>query len=816
MAWLKEVFKFKIRGGRLAAAIHLVLCLVLAFSVLGNLVAWGASGNERCETYTVMHPDEETRERWIAAYDSAPRACVDGEGFQVPSPSGSLNLLNHLEYTPVERDQGSCGNCWAWAGTACLEIALDVQEEVKDRLSVQYLHSCKDGNYACCGGWLSGFADFYDPGSGGSGQCIPWSNANASWQDGSSSCGAGASSVSCESISTAPDYPIFSIEDVTIETQTVDQATAIANIKSVLHQDKAAWFGFFLPDDAAWLDFRNFWEYSGESAVYDIDKFCGVPYEGGGGHAVLCAGYDDEDPDNSYWIMLNSWGTTTDRPNGLFRVDMDMAYDCVNGPDYSFFWQALDVTFGAMPDITVFPGSFNVTLPPGAIWSDTLSIGNDGGVPLTYNITDWETTGWSSALMSNENLLLQPASMELPTPLEIGLAETENAAEAGSGWQNIMTDDFEGAFPGMWTIYCGATDAYWGKDSYNPHGGLYSAFCAKGGTEGVDPPAEYRNDMYSWMIYGPFSLEDAVAADLSFSYWMDTQVDHDYLFCGATVDGLDFYGWSASGDSGGWVDGELDLTDVYVLGNLCGQSHVWVVFAFVSDASITYEGVFIDDVALRQIIPQDCLWLDESPISGSVGHGDSNNITVTINATGLAAAYYTAEIIIASNDADGTPAIVPVNLHATVMDADFSADSGFPEYPTEGYTGVTQFNFSGETGGGTPPYAYEWDFDNDAIVDSTDETPGYTYLSSGMYTVALTVGDSLLDSDTEIKVDYIMACEPGDGNGDGFIDMGDVTRVERIILELVAPRLCADANQDGFTDMGDVTKIERIILGIDQ
>ncbi len=55
----------------------------------------------------------------------------------------------------------------------------------------------------------------------------------------------------------------------------------------------------------------------------------------------------------------------------------------------------------------------------------------------------------------------------------------------------------------------------------------------------------------------------------------------------------------------------------------------------------------------------------------------------------------------------------------------------------------------------------------------------------------------------------------GDANGDGVVDMGDVTKVERIILELDSPTPGADANQDGEIDMGDVTKIERIILGLD-
>ena len=81
--------------------------------------------------------------------------------------------------------------------------------------------------------------------------------------------------------------------------------------------------------------------------------------------------------------------------------------------------------------------------------------------------------------------------------------------------------------------------------------------------------------------------------------------------------------------------------------------------------------------------------------------------------------------------------------------------------------------------------------------------------------VRLMVSDSLLDGDTETKIEYIIVRQPGDANQDGAVDMGDVTKVERIILGLDAPTLFADANQDGIINMGDVTRIDRIILGLD-
>ena len=58
-------------------------------------------------------------------------------------------------------------------------------------------------------------------------------------------------------------------------------------------------------------------------------------------------------------------------------------------------------------------------------------------------------------------------------------------------------------------------------------------------------------------------------------------------------------------------------------------------------------------------------------------------------------------------------------------------------------------------------------------------------------------------------------CIPGDANGDGVVDTGDITKVKRIIMGLDPPTPCADANQDGVIDTGDITKIKRIIMGLD-
>jgi len=164
------------------------------------------------------------------------------------APPASYSLLDQLNHTPSERDQGTCGNCWAWAGTAVMEIDYARQRGTSERFSVQFLNS--NFNDACCGGWLSDVADFY----GEKGIIVPWSNENALYQDRETECGS-CSAVSPSDISTSPSYAIDSISDVSIPTHGIPQEEAIENIKNVLLQGKAVWFAFFLPDSSSWDSF---------------------------------------------------------------------------------------------------------------------------------------------------------------------------------------------------------------------------------------------------------------------------------------------------------------------------------------------------------------------------------------------------------------------------------------------------------------------------------------------------------------------------------------------------------------------------------
>jgi len=82
---------------------------------------------------------------------------------------------------------------------------------------------------------------------------------------------------------------------------------------------------------------------------------------------------------------------------------------------------------------------------------------------------------------------------------------------------------------------------------------------------------------------------------------------------------------------------------------------------------------------------------------------------------------------------------------ASRPEAAFSAD------PTSG-TFPLEVQFTNQSMGEITDW--EWDFDNDGTVDSTEQNPSYTYETAGTYTVSLkVVGPG--GSDTETKVDYV-------------------------------------------------------------
>jgi hypothetical protein len=216
----------------------------------------------------------------------------------------------------------------------------------------------------------------------------------------------------------------------------------------------------------------------------------------------------------------------------------------------------------------------------------------------------------------------QSTTVSGPSPYKVFVPLVfKNYTTPSGGWVDIMTEDFEGSFPAGWWVGEGSGSGsgvyIWGKRDCQAYEGSYSGWGVGGGTDGsaLSCGSNYPNGVRSWMIFGPFSLENAQEAELDYARWLYSEYPADYLFIGASIDGSNFTGYGYAGDSSGWFEDSFDLTDVGSLGDLTGQTQVWVGFMFYSNSSVNYaNGAFIDDIVLREC--------DSNCTTGLVGSGN--------------------------------------------------------------------------------------------------------------------------------------------------------------------------------------------------
>ena len=110
---------------------------------------------------------------------------------------------------------------------------------------------------------------------------------------------------------------------------------------------------------------------------------------------------------------------------------------------------------------------------------------------------------------------------------------------------------------------------------------------------------------------------------------------------------------------------------------------------------------------------------------------------------------YTVKLTV-SNDGGSDSVIKPdyINVIKATSPAPIA---GFPGTPTAGEAPLS-VQFTDVSSGTITDYA--WDFNNDGIIDSTEQSPGYTYATPGTYTVKLAVTGPD-GSDDETMTDYI-------------------------------------------------------------
>ncbi|MFZ6027805.1 MAG: S8 family peptidase [Chloroflexota bacterium] len=187
-----------------------------------------------------------------------------------------------------------------------------------------------------------------------------------------------------------------------------------------------------------------------------------------------------------------------------------------------------------------------------------------------------------------------------------------------SGWETLVSENFEGAFPsGLWQIGDNTVAGYtWGKSACKAFAGSHSAWVLAGGAKGpAGCGSSYANSMDSRMTYGPFSLTGASAAHVQLQLWMYTEALIDEVCVVVSKDALNFFGNCYSGNVGAWTPITLDLSNIKGE-NFLGASSVSVRVFFHSDATtVRPEGAFVDDFVLRKCTAAQCETTRMAPVT---------------------------------------------------------------------------------------------------------------------------------------------------------------------------------------------------------
>jgi hypothetical protein len=140
------------------------------------------------------------------------------------------------------------------------------------------------------------------------------------------------------------------------------------------------------------------------------------------------------------------------------------------------------------------------------------------------------------------------------------------------------------------------------------------------------------------------------------------------------------YTGSASYTSCALGDVDKDGTEEIVAGSRDGYIRVYSYESgtfTLEKKSVTSYGKNLGDMAdtmiisgaddPRSLLDEEIDWLSASPTDGIVPFGDSANVTISIDATGLANGTYNGEVIFNTNDPDNESVAVPVTLNVLVI-----------------------------------------------------------------------------------------------------------------------------------------------------
>ncbi len=327
----------------------------------------------------------------------------------------------------------------------------------------------------------------------------------------------------------------------------------------------------------------------------------------------------------------------------------------------------------------------------------------------------------------------------------------------------IFSDDFEGAFPGSWSIQHFGANAWWGPSTAKPYAGAKSLYCAASGSAAAPPGGPYPANMNAWVIYGPFSLLGASAAQVNFKFWLQSQTTKDkFQFMWSTSYNTGYWGFTKTGTFG-WTTGTLDFDDPLFPTSGLGKPSVYFALIFSSDGSTQDVGAYVDSLSITKTMASTpCTVTCSATVPGAGVAGSPVAVAGTINASSCSGAPS-----LAWSWGDGAPAGAGPSASHT-----YAAAGAYPWQMTAAMGGQTCVKngsttvaapacslscsatvpAAGNTRAATPFHAeatatncgaapaYDWDFGDGAHAATADAAHQYATMGPHSWVLTVTAG----------------------------------------------------------------------------
>jgi len=190
-------------------------------------------------------------------------------------------------------------------------------------------------------------------------------------------------------------------------------------------------------------------------------------------------------------------------------------------------------------------------------------------------------------------------------------------------------------------------------------------------------------------------------------------------------------------------------------------------------------------------------WLTLSPTSGSCSSGETDDVTVSADATGLATGDYSATITISAPEATNTPQTVAVNLTISPAGVNMPPNAPSNPFPPDGATGVSTSVVLSWTGG-DPNVGDTVTYD--VYFGTSSEPPLVSDAQSDV-----TYSPGILSNNTQYYWKVIATDSQRESTSSPVWDFTTTTEAAGVTVSLDAPST-ADADSD-FTVTVDISQV---------